>query len=449
MNRENPDRCCVRSDAESNARRLQHLPGPASLIVIAMLAACSAPVHAQQHSQVPPAVTAVTPAGDGASDLVKRGEYLTRAADCQPCHTIPGGKPFAGGRAFKIPGGTLYTPNITPDPETGIGKWTDDEFVRALREGLNEHGNYMYPAFPYTSYTKMTRDDALAIKAYLFSLAPVNQKKPANDVSWPFSMRSAIGLWNALFFDKGDFKPDASKPEEWNRGKYLVEALGHCGECHTPRNVFMATKDSKPLAGGTAEGWTAYNITSDEVSGLGGWKDEEIVAYLKTGIAHGKAWANGPMGEAVDDSLKYLNDADLKAIVTYLRTVPAVRGDESKPRYGWSADGRLDEASDSEGARLYTFYCSGCHGADGKTHNEYYPAMVGQGTVGANPPSNLIMIILHGARRADHPYAFMPSYRDAFNDEQVAALVNYVTKRFGDPKASVKAGDVADARKQP
>lgn len=448
MNKDNSDRRFDGIRGARATRLLKHLPGGVPMIVVAALAACSAPVRAQD-AQIPPATAAsAAPAAD-ASDLVKKGEYLTRAADCQPCHTVKGGKPFAGGRPFKIPGGTLYTPNITADPDTGIGKWTDDQFVRALKEGVNERGNHLYPAFPYTSYTQMTREDALAIKAYLFSLEPVSQKKPANDISWPFSMRSAIGLWNAMFFDKRDFAPDSSKPEEWNRGKYLVEALGHCGECHTPRNLFMATKTSKALAGGTAEGWAAYNITSDQVSGIGGWSDDDIVAYLKTGIAHGKAWANGPMGETVDASLSHLNDADLKAVVAYLRTVPPVRGDESKARYAWTTDGRLDDAVDSEGARLYTFYCSGCHGADGKTSTRYYPAMVGQGTVGANPPTNLIMIILHGARRADQPNAFMPSYRDAFSDDQVAALVNYVTKRFGDPKASVKAGDVADARKQP
>jgi mono/diheme cytochrome c family protein len=276
----------------------------------------------------------------------------------------------------------------------------------------------------------------------------VSKKRPANDISWPFSMRSALSVWNALFFDKKDFQPDSSKPEEWNRGKYLVDALGHCGECHTPRNVFMAMKASTPLAGGEAEGWTAYNITSDKISGLGGWSDDEVVGYLRTGIAHGKAWANGPMGEAVNDSLKYLDDGDLKAIVTYLRTVPPVRGKEEKPRYTWTADDRSGIDADSEGARLYTFYCSGCHGADGTTSAKLYPTMVNQGTVGANPPQNLIMVILHGARRPDNPNAFMPSYASAFNDDQIAALVNYVSKRFGDPKASIKAGDVADARKQ-
>jgi mono/diheme cytochrome c family protein len=397
----------------------------------------------------PAGAARAVPSQTATPQLIARGEYLATAADCAACHTVERGRPYAGGRAFRLPFGTIYSPNITPDRQTGIGAWTDAEFVRAVRDGVGRDGEQLYPALPYTSYHRMSDADAVAIRAYLQTVPVARFEAPANQLSFPFNQRPLLRFWKILFMPRRGFEPDASKPADWNRGAYLVTALGHCGECHTPRNVFMATKDSKALAGGTAEGWTAYNITSDQVSGLGGWKDEEIVAYLKTGIAHGKAWANGPMGEAVDDSLKYLNDADLKAIVAYLRTVPAVRGDESKPRYGWSADGRLDEASDSEGARLYTFYCSGCHGADGKTHNEYYPAMVGQGTVGANPPTNLIMIILHGARRADHPYAFMPSYRDAFNDEQVAALVNYVAKRFGDPKASIKAGDVADARKQP
>lgn len=381
-------------------------------------------------------------------DQIARGEYLTRAADCQPCHTAPGGKPFAGGRAFHIPGGTIYTPNITPDKDTGIGKWTDEQFVNALHNGLDEHGRNMYPAFPYTSYTKLSTDDVLAIKAYLFSLDAVPNRRPRADLIWPVSQRSLVGLWNKMFFTPGRFEADASKPEDWNRGKYLVEALGHCGECHTPRNVFMAVKSSQPLAGGEAEGWTAYNITSDQVSGIGGWSDDEVMAYLKTGVAHGKGWANGPMGEAVDASLKYLSDDDLKAVVTYIRSVPPVRGKEEKPRYAWGGDDKTSIDADSEGARLFTFYCSGCHGADGKTSAKLYPTLPNQTTVGSNPPQNLIMVILHGARRSDSPNAFMPAYASAFSDEQIATLANYVTKRFGNPKASVSASDVASARKQ-
>jgi len=415
------------------------LPKYLTIGIVAALAACSSVVRADDAGTSPLSVP---------GDLVARGEYLTRAADCQPCHTAPGGKPFAGGRAFKIPGGTIYTPNITADPDTGIGKWTDEQFVNALHNGLDEHGRNMYPAFPYTSYTKLATDDVLAIKAYLFSLEPVPNRRPRADLMWPVSQRSLVGLWNKLFFKPGRFEADSSKPADWNRGKYLVEALGHCGECHTPRNIFMATKDSQALAGGTAEGWTAYNITPDQVSGIGGWSDDEVVAYLKTGIAHGKAWANGPMGEAVDASLKYLSDDDLKGVVTYLRSVPAARGSEQKPRYAWGGDDRTSIDPDSEGARLYTFYCSGCHGADGKTSAKLYPTLTNQGTVGANPPQNLIMVILHGARRNDNPNAFMPSYGNAFSDDQIATLVNYVTKRFGDPKASISASDVASARKQ-
>ena len=440
MNQDNQNAFCATGTIVPATGRRLSLPAKGVVLgLLAALAACSAPVHAEDAGKSPLSIS---------GDPVARGEYLTRAADCQPCHTAPGGKPFAGGRAFKIPGGTIYTPNITPDESTGIGKWTDDQFVNALHNGLDEHGRNMYPAFPYTSYTQLATDDVLAIKAYLFSLEPVPNRRPRADVMWPVNQRSLLAIWNKLFFEPKRFQADTSKSDDWNRGKYLVDALGHCGECHTPRNIFMATKSGKPLSGGEAEGWTAYNISSDKVSGLGGWSDDEIVTYLKTGIAHGKSWANGPMGEVVDASLKYLSDDDLKAIVTYLHDVPPTRGKEEKPRYAWGGDERTTVDTDSEGARLYTFYCSGCHGADGKTSAKLYPTMVNQGTVGSNPAQNIIMVILHGARRNDNPNVSMPSYGAAFSDEQVATLTNYVTKRFGDPKASVSAGDVASARKQ-
>jgi mono/diheme cytochrome c family protein len=250
-----------------------------------------------------PNPTGVPPALAGA-DLVARGEYLARAADCAACHTAPGGKPFAGGVAFKLPMiGTLYSTNITPDKDTGIGAWSDEDFVRALHDGIDKEAERLYPAFPYTSYTLMTRDDALAIKAYLFSLKPINYRPPANDVAFPFNQRYLMTFWNLLFKPGHRFEPNADQPADWNRGAYLVEALGHCGDCHTPRNLLFGLKSHEKFAGALIQGWKAYNITPDPKWGIGAWSDEQVGSYLSQGHAEGRSSASGPMADVVDKQL--------------------------------------------------------------------------------------------------------------------------------------------------
>ncbi len=256
-----------------------------------------------------------------------RGEYLTKAADCVACHTVAGsGKPFAGGVAFRLPFGTIYSTNITADDETGIGRWSDDEFVRAVREGVRKGGRHLYPAFPYTSYTQLSRDDVLAIKSYLFSLPNMRQANRPNTLRFPFNQRWVMGFWNAFFFKSQRFAADPSKSAQWNRGAYLATALGHCGECHTPRNFGFGLEQGKALAGEELQGWRAYNITSDPKYGIGSWSDDEIAQYLNTGHADGRGSAAGPMGEAVAHSLQYLNPEDTAALVVYLRSVPAQTG---------------------------------------------------------------------------------------------------------------------------
>src|ERR1700736_315603 len=235
-----------------------------------------------------------------ADDIRARGEYLTKAADCVACHTVPdSGRPFAGGVAFKLPFGTIYSSNITADPDTGIGGWSDADFVRAVRDGVGKDGQHLYPAFPYTSYTKLSRSDVLAIKAYLGSLPAIRQANRVNDLAFPFNQRWAMGFWNAAFFKDRRFVANASKSPEWNSGAYLATALGHCGECHTPRNLGYGMERGKELAGEELQGWRAYNITPDPKYGIGAWSDAQIVRYLQTGFADGHASASGPMGEAV------------------------------------------------------------------------------------------------------------------------------------------------------
>ena len=236
------------------------------------------------------------------------------------CHTTKGGKDYAGGLGFKLPFGTLYSTNITPDKDTGIGNYSDQDFLNAVHRGIRRDGARLYPAMPFTSYTYMTDADALAIKAYLFSLPPVRAAAPANTLTFPFNQRWAMTFWSAVFNPDTRFEPDTSKSPEWNRGAYLAEALAHCGECHTPRNLAFALNNRKKFAGAVTAGWRAFNISSDKATGIGGWRDEDLVAYLSTGHAAGHGTASGPMGEAVDHSFSQLAPEDIRAVVAYLRT---------------------------------------------------------------------------------------------------------------------------------
>ena len=260
--------------------------------------------------------------------LVIRGGYLARAAGCISCHTDKKakGKLFAGGRGLKTPFGIYYSPNITPDRETGIGKWTDDDFLRALKRGMNPEGEHYFPVFPYTTYTKLRDDDALAIKAYLFSLKPVSRKNRAHDVWPPFDWRWTIGPWKWLYFQEGDFKSDPNQDEAWNRGAYLVEALAHCGECHTPRN-FAGAMDRTMWMAGTEdgpEGEVAANITPDTETGIGDWSADQIVFFLKVGTKPDYEAAEGLMAEAIEDGLSHLSGDDLKAIAQYIKSLPPI-----------------------------------------------------------------------------------------------------------------------------
>lgn len=289
------------------------------------------------------------PASLANANLVARGEYLARAADCMVCHTSPGGKAYAGGLAFKLPFGTLYSTNITPDKETGIGNYSDQEFLDALHRGVRRDGARLYPAMPFLSYSYITDADALAIKAYLFGLAPVRVAAPANTLMFPFNQRWAMTFWSVLFNRDSRFEPDTGRSPEWNRGAYLAEALAHCGECHTPRNLAFALDNRQKFAGAVAAGWHAYNISSDKGSGIGAWSDDQLISYLSTGHATGRGTASGPMGEAVDESFSRMTVEDIRALLAYLRSVPAVASSEpatlaprapQSPKTGGTADTR-------------------------------------------------------------------------------------------------------------
>lgn len=279
------------------------------------------------------AAPAVSVAQEG--DRVSRGAYLMKAGGCTTCHTDEkgGGAPLAGGRALKTPFGTFFSPNITPDPETGIGGWSDDDFADAMLKGVGPDGDNYFPVFPYPTYTKMTREDALAIKAYLFTLPPVTRANARHDVPPPFGWRWTVSIWKLLFFDEARFVPDGTKADDWNRGAYLVEALTHCGECHTPRN-FMGALDRSMHLAGTADGpggELVPNITPHRGTGIGDWSVGDIVTLLRDGTKPDYDDVQGSMGEAIRDGLSALTDEDLSAIAIYLKSLPAIENVVKKP----------------------------------------------------------------------------------------------------------------------
>lgn len=387
-------------------------------------------------------------------DLVARGEYLARAADCVACHTKKDGTPYAGGLGFKLPFGTLYAPNITPDKATGIGTWTDDEFVKAMQKGVGKGGKHLYPAFPYASYTLMPREDILAVKAYLFSLPPVHAETPADTLSFPFNQRWLMAFWNVLFNPDKRFEPDPKRPPEWNRGKYLVESLGHCGECHTPRNFLQARRPSKALSGAVTAGWRAYNITPDRETGIGAWSDQALASYLATGHAEGHSAAAGPMAEVVEYSLRYLTPEDIRAIVVYLKSAPAKRDSDmpaiaaKPPAVAAAAKGGVGMTGDNSlGAHVFAQACASCHRYDGTGAQTPYATLIG--TRGVNDPeaTNATQVVLHGAS-LDSPRGkvFMPGFGKAYSEAEIAAVVNYVTGRFGAAASTLTAEDVAKRR---
>lgn len=381
--------------------------------------------------------------------LIERGEYLTRAADCLACHVTEGGKPYAGGLPVKMPFGTLYSTNITPDKETGIGNWSDDEFVEAMHQGIGPDGRHYYPAFPYTSYTLMPREDILAIKAYLFSLEPVNQPNRENDIGFPFNQRWGIALWNLLFLDDERFEPDPEQSEQWNRGAYLVEGPGHCGECHTPRNLLQAKSGSKALGGATIQGWAAWNITGDEQSGIGGWPDEALARYLATGAAPGYGLAGGPMAEVVNHSLRHLTPEDIQAMVVYLKSVPAQPADVKRPENRALANEPPAETEHPLGQKLFADSCASCHQWDGSGSQSDYAALRGLRTLNDPQGLNLVQVILNGdALHGPTGHHLMPAFSRHFNDREVSALSNFMLSHFGSQPGDLTPETIAERRQE-
>jgi mono/diheme cytochrome c family protein len=390
------------------------------------------------------------PASLRQAGLIERGEYLARAADCEACHTVKGGEPFAGGLAFNLPFGTLYSPNITPDKETGIGNWSDADFLNALHRGVAPDGTRLYPAFPYAAYTMISDADGLAIKAFLFSLPARHALSPANTLAFPFNQRWLMAFWSAFFNSDRRFEPATSQSPEWNRGAYLAEALAHCGDCHTPRNLMQALDNRKKFSGAVAAGWKAYNITQDKQSGIGGWNDDALAGFLATGHATGYGTAAGPMGEAVDKSLMHLVPEDIKALVVYLHSIPAI-ADPALPApktVPASASPRTVEA-DARGKAIFAGACAGCHDWTGESPVLAYATFTGSRSVNDPSARNIAQAIIWGVtRQSPGGQVTMPSFGHAYSDIEIAAVANYVTVRFGASPSSISARQVAEIRRQ-
>ena len=386
------------------------------------------------------------------ASVVERGEYLAKAADCMVCHTKPGEKEYSGGLGFKLPFGTLYSTNITPDKDTGIGNYSDRDFLNAVQRGTRHDGARLYPAMPYTSYTYMTDEDVLAVKAYLFSLPAVRAKAPDNTLSFPFNQRWAMMFWSAVFNPDTRFTPDTSKSPEWNRGAYLAEALAHCGECHTPRNLMQALDNRRKYAGAVAAGWRAFNITADKTTGVGDWSDAELAQYLSQGHAPGRGTATGPMGEAVDLSLRHLTPSDIAAMVTYIRSVPAVSTpDQPHPAPGPAPAGHRLAAADEAaplGKKIFEGACIGCHAWNGSGALTGLATLNGSSAVNDPDATNVAQVVILGARRhTAQGDMVMPAFGNAYSDAEIAAVANYVTARFGSKPSSVTPKQVAALRK--
>ena len=387
---------------------------------------------------------------NGTPEQVARGEYLVRVGNCMTCHTARGGTPWAGGRGIATPFGTVYAGNLTPDPDTGLGRWSADHFWRALHHGRSADGRLLYPAFPYPDLSRVRREDSDAIYFYLRTLSPVRQAATPHALDFPYDTQAALAVWRALFFRPGGFEPDASRSAEWNRGAYLVRGLGHCAACHGGRNPFGATPErGLSLAGGLIpmRNWYAPALTSPDEAGVADWETAHVVALLRDGTSP-RGSALGPMADVVYRSLQYLRDDDLQAIAVFLKSLPQQRSAASQRK-------PPDPAQVDAGGRLYDTHCADCHGAQGEgvktaTGAMMLPPLAGNRTVTMEPPANLIRVIVHGGflpatRGNPRPFG-MPPFGLVLTDTEIASLASFLRASWGHAAGEVLPQDVARYR---
>jgi len=418
------------------------------LALILLVILIPAALIGRQYWHDPDADMPATAAPADPAQQIARGAYLARAGDCMACHTARGGADYAGGRLIATPFGDIYSPNITPDAATGIGDWSADDFWRALHNGKSKNGDFLYPAFPYTNYTRITRADADAMYAYFRTLPAVKQPNRPHALRFPYNQRPLLAVWRALYFQPGVQQPETGQSVEWNRGAYLVQGLGHCNACHADRNALGATQDSLDLAGGMIPilNWYAPPLGSGAAA-LGGWNETDLAAFLKTGIsARGAAF--GPMAEVVRVSLQHLDDADIGAITTYLKSLPA-----TTPPAAAEAPDAAQQAQLKRGEKLYGDHCIDCHNADGSGKPPHYPALAGNHALALNSPVNTIRMVLNGGYAPStaanpRPYG-MPPFGPALDDADIAALVSYVRRSWGNNAGPVTAAEVRRYRAVP
>jgi mono/diheme cytochrome c family protein len=378
-------------------------------------------------------------------DLLARGAYLARAGNCMGCHTARGGAPYAGGRAIATPFGIVHTSNITPDPASGIGSWSPLHFWRALHNGRSKSGRLLYPAFPYTSYTQVTREDSDALFAFLASQSAVAQPNLPHTLRFPYQSQAALALWRALYFKPGVYQPDASRSAEWNRGAYLVQGLGHCSACHSARNVLGATEEGPGLVGGLIpmQNWYAPSLASAHQAGVGDWEREQIVSLLKTGVSP-RASVNGPMAEVVLRSTQYLSQEDLSAMARFLKDLPKVKAEPDEPAYAELSSAAT--AAVGRGAKLYEQHCAQCHGDKGQGVVKAYPALAGNRAVTMQSTVNLVQMVLNGGfapATEGNPRPFgMPPFVLVLDDTEVAALLTHIRNAWGNQASAVLPLDV-------
>lgn len=374
---------------------------------------------------------------------IEHGRYLAVLGDCAGCHTAPGGKDLAGGLPIDTPFGKIVAPNITPDMATGIGAMSDDEFVAALQNGRGKGGRRLYPAMPYPYYTKMTRDEILAIRAYLSTVQPVNNPVVADQLPFPLNQRAVMIAWNELNFTPGRFTPDPKKSDMWNRGYYLVSGPGHCGACHTPKGILGGDKMKRAYEGTTLSGWFAPALTRDARYGLAAWSVADVARYLKTG-ANQWTLASGPMADVIRASTRHMTEGDLTAIATYLKDHGETKPAKEKPLSAKSAAMKA-------GAAIYKDNCAPCHRDDGMGSPELFPRLAGSAMVQSRDATTLSHVVLAGARAVATPGAVtapaMPSFAWRLSDKEVADLLTYVRNQWGNAASAVSPSKIAEDRK--
>lgn len=380
---------------------------------------------------------------------LQQGAYLARVGNCAGCHTTRGGEPYAGGRKLRTPFGDFVTPNITPDSETGIGQWNEEDFWRAMHHGQSKDGRYLYPVFPYIEYTKVTRQDSDKIFAYLHSLSPVSQINPPHKIISPYDKQLLLFLWRTWYFKDGVYEPDHSKSEEWNRGAYLVQGLGHCNACHTSRNVWGASEDGE-LTGGEIMGtyWYAPSLISPLEAGVGDWPIETIVELLSTGITS-HAVTSGPMATIVRQSLQHLSKDDMRAMAVYLKSIGKKEADVKKTRKIPPMPEAVRQYL-TKGESVYEKHCQDCHGDSGQGKPDIYPPLAGNRSVTMISPLNTIRSVLYGGYPPStagnlRPYG-MPPYQHIIHDNEIAQVVSYIRNAWGNFGSLVSPFDVDQSR---